>query len=143
MQLSLDEHLKPDCRLLLLSSGYDGEKGQAYLKLMREDTGKVEVLYDNTGHQPYCYSDLNASEILESLKDISDSILSIDDEEKFDALRLRNVRLSKIVVKDPLTVGGRKNSIRERIKTWESDIPYHLNYLFDRGLICGMIYTMS
>ncbi|MEM2197745.1 MAG: DNA-directed DNA polymerase I [Nitrososphaerota archaeon] len=143
MQLGLDEHLQAGDRLLLLSAGYDGEKGAAYLKLLRRDTGRVEVRYDDSGHLPYCYTDLSPQEALEALKDLGDSIVEVGEEEKFDALRLKKVILTKIVVRDPLTVGGRKNSVRERIKTWESDIPYHLNYLYDKGLICGITYKDS
>ncbi|MCS7146355.1 MAG: DNA-directed DNA polymerase I [Aigarchaeota archaeon] len=143
MQLSLDAALGGGDKLLLLSAGYDGDRGRAYLKLLRPSTGRVEVMYDDSGHLPYCYTDLPPRDVLESLRDLGESIVEVSEEEKFDALRLKKTRLAKIVVKDPLTVGGRKNSVRERIKTWESDIPYHLNYLYDRGLICGILYTAS
>jgi len=142
MQFSLDEHLGGE-KLLLLSAGYDGEKGRAYLKLMRERTGRVEVVYDETGHLPYCYTDISRGELLEALADIRDDIVELREEVKFDALRLREARVVKIVVKDPLTIGGRKNSVRERVRTWESDIPYHINYLYDRGLICGLPYSLT
>ncbi len=141
--MRLDQGEGVDSKLLLLSAGYDGEKGLAYLKLLRQDTGRVEIRYDDSGHLPYCYTDLSPQEVLEALKDIRDSIVEVKEEEKFDALRLRKVKLTKIVAKDPLTIGGRKNSVREQIRTWESDIPYHLNYLYDKGLICGMPYYVS
>ncbi|GBC70716.1 DNA polymerase II [Candidatus Calditenuaceae archaeon HR02] len=143
MQLRLGQGEGMGDKLLLLSAGYDGEKGVAYLKLLRQDTGRVEIRYDDSGHLPYCYTNLSPQEVLDALKDIRDSIVEVKEEEKFDALRLRKIKLTKIIVKDPLTIGGRKNSVRERIETWESDIPYHLNYLYDRGLICGMPYHAS
>ncbi|MEM3168376.1 MAG: hypothetical protein QXM91_03490, partial [Nitrososphaerota archaeon] len=43
----------------LLSAGYDGKSGKAYLKLFNTRTRKVELLYDETGHLPYCFTDLD------------------------------------------------------------------------------------
>jgi DNA polymerase I len=144
MQDRLDTHITGgEAPLLLLSSSYDGEKGKAYLKLYNPKSRRVEIVYDESGHLPYCYTNLRPEEAAEALKDFSPSIVALTETEKFDALRLETVKVTKVTVRDPLTIGGRSGSVRERISTWESDIPYHINYLYDMGLICGLPYCME
>ena len=144
MQDRLDTHITGgEVPLLLLSSSYDGEKGRAYLKLYNPKSQRVEIVYDESGHLPYCYTNLRPEEAAEALKDLSPSIVALTETEKFDALRLETVKVTKVTVRDPLTIGGRSGSVRERISTWESDIPYHINYLYDMGLICGLPYCME
>jgi DNA polymerase I len=64
-----------------------------------------------------------------------------DEESRFDALRSQSVRVTKIVAKDPLTIGGKPmGSIRDAITAWEADIKYVENYIYDRGLEPGMMY---
>ena len=49
--------------------------------------------------------------------------------------------MTKIVAKDPLTIGGKPTgSIRDSITAWEADIKYVENYIYDRGLEPGMMY---
>ncbi|MFM7796538.1 MAG: 3'-5' exonuclease, partial [Candidatus Nitrosotenuis sp.] len=52
---------------------------------------------------------------------------------------------SKITVADPLAIGGTQTdkSIRNVVETWESDIKYYENYLYDRGLIVGRFYEIK
>jgi DNA polymerase I len=52
--------------------------------------------------------------------------------------------MSKITVADPLAIGGTTGdkSIRNIIETWESDIKYYENYLYDRKLIVGKYYEV-
>ncbi|RNJ78109.1 MAG: DNA-directed DNA polymerase I, partial [Nitrosopumilus sp. H13] len=54
----------------------------------------------------------------------------------------KDTPLSQIIVADPLAIGGRESSIRNRIETWESDIKYYENYLYDRRLIIGKYYEI-
>jgi DNA polymerase I len=143
MQARLNAHIEGDAKLLLLSAGYDGDAGKAYLKFYNVVEGRVEVLYDESRHLPYCYTDLEPAEASKTLNELVQNIVAFEREEKFDALTLSYVRLTKIVAKDPLTIGGRSSSARERVRTWESDIPYHINYLYDRGLICGLPYLRN
>lgn len=125
----------------LLSAGYDGKSGKAYLKLFNTRTRKVELLYDETGHLPYCFTDLDEETVRYQLRDIADRIAGVERVRKFDALRQREVEVTKVIAKDPLTIGGKANSVRERFRCWEADIPYHLNYLIDSGLITGSPYV--
>jgi DNA polymerase I len=60
---------------------------------------------------------------------------------KFEALRGQSVKVTKIIAKDPLTIGGKPTgSIREIITAWEADIKYVENYIYDRGIEPGMMY---
>jgi len=67
-----------------------------------------------------------------------------EEEEKFDALRGQKIILTKIVAKDPLTIGGKPTgSIRDSITAWEADIKYVENYIYDKGLEPGMMYEFK
>lgn len=138
-QTVLDDHLRLK-KYFLLGSGYDGKVGKAYLKLLDPDTQRVEIVYDETGHKPYCYVE-EASGELEDLK--GPGIVRTDHEIKYDLLRDREVTMVKVIAEDPLTIGGTQNSIREKVKAWEADIPYHLCYLYDMRLIPGVSYYME
>jgi len=55
------------------------------------------------------------------------------------------IDVSKILVKDPLAIGGTQTSksIRNLIDTWESDIKYYESYLYDSSLIVGKYYKIE
>src|SRR3972149_2130378 len=53
------------------------------------------------------------------------------------------ITVSKIVVSNPLAIGGTDKSIRNLIDTWESDIKYYENYLYDKSLIVGKYYRIE
>ncbi|MDW8041344.1 MAG: DNA-directed DNA polymerase I [Nitrososphaerota archaeon] len=127
----------------LLSAAFDGSKAKVYLKLYNPITKKAEVLEDVTGHSPYCYTDSDELTAREALRETIERVVRFERVKLFDALRQREVELTKVVAKDPLAIGGRSNSVRERVTAWEADIPYHLNYLMDRGLIIGAPYLIS
>jgi DNA polymerase I len=64
-----------------------------------------------------------------------------EEDSKFDALRGQTVNVTRIVAKDPLTIGGKATgSIRDAITAWEADIKYVENYIYDRGIEPGMMY---
>jgi len=52
----------------------------------------------------------------------------------------QEINVVKIIAPDPLSIGGTDNSIREKVTSWEADIKYHENYLYDTGLIPGAYY---
>ncbi len=145
MQLRLDDELKGDSGnlLFLISCGYDGAKGKAYLKMYDPSTRRVKQIYDESGHLPYCLTDLNPSEAEKRLLPIMSNIVRFERVKRFDAIKQEYVEMTKIIAKDPLTVGGRSESIREIVPSWESDIPYHINYLYDKGLIVGLPYRQT
>ena len=132
---------------LLLSVTYDGEQGKALLKLYDYENKKMYFWYDNTGHKPYCLSDVSPEELVKNYPDVirHRGFDHFEVVSKYDLIRDKEVVMTKIVAKDPLAIGGRKDSIRELLKgrAWEARIRYHLCYIYDRGLIPGMIYRVK
>jgi DNA polymerase elongation subunit (family B) len=128
---------------LLVSATYDNQKQSAVLKFYNPEYQKIILWVDETGHKPYCYSKLNPDELsfLASRKDI----IKIEHVKRSDLLNDKQVLVSKIIVTDPLTIGGTQTekSIRNIIETWESDIKYYENYLYDRSLIVGRYYKIE
>src|SRR5947208_15975023 len=72
----------------------------------------------------------------------------IDKEKKFtleqtmkkELITDKEINILKIIAPDPLSIGGTDNSVREKVTSWEADIKYHENYLYDTGLIPGTYY---
>ena len=128
---------------LLVSATYDSQKKSAVLKFYEPISKKILLWTDNTGHKPYCYSKLDP----EDLKFLSDrkDVLELKKTEKIDLLKDRPINVTKIIVADPLAIGGTQTdkSIRNIIETWESDIKYYENYLYDCSLIVGKYYTIT
>jgi len=130
---------------VLLSITYDGETGRALLKLYDPIADKVYFWYDNTGHKPYLLTKYLPHEIVEKFPSVvrHKGFSHMELVEKYDPLEMRNVLMTKIYAKDPLSIGGR-GSIRDLLgKTWESKIKYHHCYLFDRDLIPGLWYRIT
>lgn len=127
---------------LLVSAVYDNSARCAVLKFYEPKTQKIILWKDETGHKPYCYSRLNPDE-LDFLNE-RDDVISITSEKKYDLMKDEEVNVSKITVTDPLAIGGTSTdkSIRNLIETWESDIKYYENYLYDRALIIGKYYEI-
>ncbi|MBX5328200.1 MAG: DNA-directed DNA polymerase I [Candidatus Bathyarchaeota archaeon] len=145
-----------------VSATYDGKTGKALIKLYEPHAGKIYFWYDNTGHKPYCLTNLSQYE-LEKITRLTqhEGFDHFEIVEKFDPLSERNVKVTKIVAKDPLAVGGRPTGcIRdiipedfpkvsetpiepEKIKVWESKIKYYQSYIYDRNLQPGMLYEVK
>jgi len=128
---------------LLVSATYDSQKKSVVLKFYEPTSKKILLWTDNTGHKPYCYSKLDP----EDLKFLSErkDVLELKKTEKIDLLKDRTINVTKIIVADPLSIGGTQTdkSIRNIIETWESDIKYYENYLYDYSLIVGKYYTIT
>lgn len=126
-------------------AGYDGERRAAFLKLYDPQTEKIQFWYDNTGHAPYCLS----KETPENLKKNKDlmahpGLLGLEPERRFDALAGKEILVTKVLARDPLSIGGRPSGcIRDIITAWEADIRYTENYIYDRHLEPGMSYTIQ
>jgi len=137
-QTSLDDHIRVN-KLFLLGCSYDGRAGKAYLKLLNPETQEVKLVYDESGHKPYCY----VKEPIEKVRELKlPGVVELTREKKYDLLRDQEVEVTKIVASDPLAIGGSSSSIREKIKSWEADIPYHLCYLYDMRLTPCMPYNL-
>jgi len=128
---------------MLVSATYDNISKSAVLKFYEPKSQKLILWKDETGHKPYCYSRL-APEELEFLQE-RDDVLEIKTVQRYDLLQDKEINMSKITVADPLAIGGTvgDKSIRNIIETWESDIKYYENYLYDRQLIVGKYYEIK
>ncbi|MEM3665540.1 MAG: DNA-directed DNA polymerase I [Candidatus Bathyarchaeia archaeon] len=145
-----------------VSATYDGKVGRALIKLYEPVSGKIYFWYDNSGHKPYCLTNLSPFELEKITRLIQHQGFDhFEITEKFDPLLDRNVTVTKIVAKDPLAIGGRpKGCIRdiipedfpkvsempvpqEEIKVWEAKIKYYQSYIYDRNLLPGMIYEIK
>jgi len=125
----------------LIDVKYNGNLGKAVLVLY--DPAKHELLYwyDRTGHRPYFLTDLppeKVSKISEIVR--HRSFDSIETVEKIDLINNVKKRLTKINTKDPLAVRQLRNKVPV---AWEANIRYHVNYIYDLGLIPGMPYRIE
>ncbi len=128
---------------LLVSAAYDGLKKCAVLKFYEPKSQTLKLWFDNTGHKPYCYSKLDPEE-LKFLSSRTD-IVKLESVKRQDLIKDRMIDVTKITVTDPLAIGGTMTdkSIRNIMETWESDIKYYENYLYDNLLIVGRYYTID
>ncbi|MGI0093860.1 MAG: DNA-directed DNA polymerase I [Nitrosotalea sp.] len=128
---------------LLVSAAYDGLKKCALLKFYEPQSQTLKIWFDNTGHKPYCYSKLDPEE-LKFLSSRTD-VLKLESIKREDLLKDKMIDVTKITVTDPLAIGGTQTdkSIRNTMETWESDIKYYENYLYDNSLIVGRYYTIE
>ncbi len=127
---------------MLVSATYDNNSKSAILKFYNLESQKLILWKDETGHKPYCYSRLSPDE-LDFLQERED-ILEIKTVQRYDLITDKEINMTKITVADPLAIGGTTGdkSIRNVIETWESDIKYYENYLYDRKLIVGKYYEI-
>ena len=145
MQVNLEatENVKTMPAAMLVSATYDNISKSAVLKFYEPEEEKLYLWKDEIGHKPYCYSRLTPDEL--NFLDDRDDVLEIKTVKRFDLIKDDKIDLSKITVTDPLAIGGTTGdkSIRNIIETWESDIKYYENYLYDRKLIVGKYYTVT
>lgn len=136
------QNLKP---CMLLSVSYSGKKKTILCQLYDVEDEKIYFWYDNSGHKPYCLTDIPHNELIKNNRITTHKgFEKIDTINKYDLLRDKTVKMTKIIAKDPLSIGGRKNSIRELLpKAWEAKIRYHECYIYDTKLIPGMFYKIE
>jgi DNA polymerase I len=129
----------------LVGAGYDGEKQAAFLKLYEPEEKKIYFWYDDSSHKPYCFSKQSIQELQANEALIKhEGFERFEEEEKYDALKDEKIKVTKIIAKDPLSIGGKPSgSIRDVLKAWEADIKYTECYIYDKGLIPGMLYKVE
>ena len=127
---------------MLVSATYDILSKSAVLKFYESESQRLILWKDEIGHKPYCYSRLAPDE-LDFLQE-RDDVLEIKTVQRYDLIKDKEINMSKIIVADPLAIGGTTGdkSIRNIIETWESDIKYYESYLYDRNLIIGKYYEI-
>jgi len=144
MQVKVSQIEKMETMLpsMLVSATYDGPSKSAILKFYEPTQQKLFLWKDEIGHKPYCYSKLTPEE-LDFLQERED-VLEIKTVKKHDYIHDEEIEVSKIVVDNPLSIGGNYGeSIRNQIETWESDIKYYETYLYDRQLVVGKYYEIT
>ena len=128
---------------LLIDVKYDGKKEQAYVKLYNSESNKVYRWYDKTSHLPYLLTTVNKTKIDELLKNDKEYI-GCEIVKRHSLLNDKTVSLTKVIANNPLAIGGKNNSYRDRISpAFEANIRYHLNYIYDRNLIPGTYYSIE
>jgi len=148
----------PPC--YFVSTTYDGDKASALIKLYEPKSKRIYFWHDKTGHKPYLLTNLSPIE-LEKIDRVTKhpGFDHFETVEKYDPLKDRNVKLTKVVAKDPLAVGGRPvGCLRDIIpeewakispnpeqtaKVWEAAIKYYQCYIYDRQIAPGMIYKVA
>jgi DNA polymerase, archaea type len=125
---------------LLLSAVYSGDEQKVYLKLYSETDQAIFYWRDRTNHRPYCYTKVDYRNDVEQVlkREKKYSLLST---KKKDLISDKDIECLKISAPDPLSIGGTENSFREKVRSWEADIKYHENYLYDTELIPGTYYV--
>lgn len=130
----------------LISAVYDGRRGVVCLKLYNEEERKIYLWYDNTGYKPYCLTDLTVEDVKNTPSIVDHpGFYGLEEVEKYDPLLYRRRRMTKVLAKDPLSIGGRPaNAIRDVLpRAWEADIRFHINYILDKDLNIGTLYTVK
>ena len=138
-----NNNLENTPNLLLISANYNNQQKAVVLKFYDPISHKIVLWTDKTGHKPYCFSKMSPAE-LDFLSERSD-VISIKEVIKTDILEDKPVTVSKILVSDPLAIGGTQTdkSIRNIVEAWEADIKYYENYLYDNSLIVGKYYRIE
>jgi DNA polymerase I len=129
----------------ILSVSYSGKAGRALVKLYDPSKGCIYFWYDNTGHKPYCLTNVGADVIKRDPRiTMHEGFDHVEEVVKYDPLADASVTMVKVVAKDPLSIGGRPGrSIRDLLPaSWEDHIKYHCCYVYDLGLIPGMPYKV-
>ena len=145
-----------------VSATYSGHAKKAVIKLYEPTSGRIYFWLDNTGHKPYCLTNLSQYE-LEKLDGVTKhpSFVGFELEEKLNPLLDKSMKVTKVVTDDPLAIGGRPSGCirdvipeeypkvaetsigQEGIKVWESKIKYYQSYIYDKQLLPGMIYEVK
>ena len=127
-------------RGFLLDVEYDGERNKAVLVLYDESRDSLIYWYDRTGHKPYFLTDLPADKVSRIPEIVNHpSFDGIEVVERIDLLYNVKRYFTKIITKDPLAVRTLRNKVPI---AWEANIRYHINYIYDLGLIPGIEYRI-
>ncbi|MFW9809477.1 MAG: DNA-directed DNA polymerase I [Candidatus Thorarchaeota archaeon] len=143
----LPESLPPS---FLLTVDYSGPDNKAMARLYRPDTKEVFFWLDNTGHKPYFYTDWPA-QVVQSTAGRHRGFVGTKTVELHDLLRDESVKMTKVLGDNPLSIGGRQDSIRNLFTdkatgishAWEAAIRYQLCYTYDTNLVPGLMYKIE
>ena len=133
------KELPEDRPVMLLSAMYLGEEQKVYLKFYDLNDHSICFWRDRTDHKPYCYTKMQYLNTVEKIVE-TEKKFTLEQSKKQELITDKEINVVKIIAPDPLSIGGTDNSIREKVTSWEADIKYHENYLYDTGLIPGAYY---
>ncbi|MDQ3848653.1 MAG: hypothetical protein M3261_06830, partial [Thermoproteota archaeon] len=139
---SLPELPEDSRPMLLLSAVYSGEEKKVYLKFYDPEEKTIYQWRDRTDHKPYCYTKMNFAEQAQQIAQKEPKFI-LETMKKQDIILDKEIEVLKVVAPDPLSIGGTDHSFREKVTSWEADIKYHENYLYDRALIPGSYYIRN
>jgi DNA polymerase I len=126
--------------MLLLSAVYSGEEKKVYLKFYDPEDKIIYHWRDRTDHKPYCYTKMDFAKQAEQVAQ-KEAKFTLERIKKRDIILDKEIETLKVTAPDPLSIGGTDYSFREKVTSWEADIKYHENYLYDRALIPGTYYV--
>ncbi len=127
----------------LIDVKYHGKSEKAYVKLYNPDDEKVYRWYDSTNHLPYLLTTMKKTDVENTLKNQKEFV-GCEVVKKYSRLNEKELSLTKVLATNPLAVGGRDNSFREKITpAFEANIRYHLNYIYDNALVPGLFYEIK
>ncbi len=130
----------------LIDVRYDGSIGKAVAFIYVPEEGRIYRWIDQTGHKPYFLVEGLPEDLRKKGLDFEKhkAFVRYEVVSKFHPIERRKVRVTKVVVNDPLSVRGlRQRAANKNVKYWEADIRYHHNYIFDNLLVPGMPYRVS
>ncbi|MFX1564629.1 MAG: DNA polymerase domain-containing protein [Promethearchaeota archaeon] len=132
---------------VLINIDYQGDAGVAKIKLYDTNKAQVYEWLDNTQHHPYCLTDFTQNDLSQQNDVVGHSgFLKLENGHKYNLLRDQEEEYTIIVARDPLAIGGRPDSIREKLgrdHAWEADIRYTQCYTMDRALTPGLMYRVQ
>ena len=128
---------------ILIDVKYDGKNEQAYVKLFNPEDGRVYRWHDKSNHLPYLLTTLSKTQVESQLKNEKEFI-GCEIVKKHSLLNDKTINLTKVLATNPLAIGGKNNSYRDQLSpSFESNIRYHLNYIYDRRLIPCTYYSIQ
>ena len=142
--------IKKNTPYLLLTSQYNRLTNKDTLGFYDKEIQQIIHIDDFTDHKPYFIVKYPLQATMSFLSNSPEYnknkhlILNIEEINITDRLFLKQTIASKIFTQTPGDVPKIRSMFQAQdIDTFESDIRYHLNYIFDRNLIPGMHYEID
>lgn len=131
---------------LLLDVNYDKIQNIHYCKFYDLDAKIVRIWIDNSNYKAYCLSKVQAKNIKNNTPLINFEGLShYETIKKYDLLNDEEIEMTRLFVKYPNKIGSGKKCVKELMRedTWESNIRSHHSFIYDLGLVPGLIYKVT
>lgn len=134
-----ESFLKENHEYFFLSTEYDPNHNKTGIKLYDVENQTMVYFHDPYNYKPYFYVDIPEKDL--NPKDVPASLIDhIEEVTKKDLLSYATKKFTKIVTKTPADVPRVRDNFE---KTWESDIRFHLNWIYDNQLVPGRKYIWN